>query len=236
MIGRFAVILPLAAGLVPGVAVGQELPAARPATVAVTGTASVTLEPDHAVVQFGVVTRAATAAQAGARNAEQVHAVLAALADQSIADEDLETSGYGVRAEWDRERGARDLSSYVAQNTVRVTVRDLDRVGAVIDAAMGAGANEVSALRFGSRDADEARRRALADAVGAARLDAEVIAAAAGGRLGALLEVSTGGGARAPVTQAVMMEAARARATPIVPGDLTVSATVTAVWAFVPNP
>lgn len=212
----------------------EPAPPARSPTIAVTGTASVTLEPDHAVVQLSVVTRGRTAAEAGARNAEQVAAVLAALAGVGVDEDAVQTARYTVQPEFDRERGQRDLASYLAQNTVHATVDELQRVGAVIDAALAAGANDVASVQFGSRRSEEARRAALAQAVRAARLDAEAIAMAAGGRLGALEDVWTGAGAGGGVVQQERVRAATP--TPVLPGELRVTATVVARWAFVPAP
>lgn len=113
-------------------------------------------------------------------------------------------------------------------------MRDLARVGAVIDAALGAGATNISGIRFESTRREPARLEALAKAVQAARREAEAIARAAGGRLGALLEASTAG----PVLYAPRAEMAlrtMAADTPIAPPALEVTATVTARWAFVPQ-
>jgi len=122
-------------------------------------------------------------------------------------------------------------------NTVRANLRKIEDVGRTIDAALAKGANEVSGIEFTSSRADSARRAAITEAVGHARADAEAMAKAAGGSLGQLLELTSG------VEPIRPFEASMARArvagtagpTPIEPGQLTVSATVTARWAFIPN-
>ena len=83
------------------------------------------------------------------------------------------------------------VTGYTVTNTVRADVRRIDDVGKLIDAALAKGANEISSLQFYSSKADSARRAALAAAVADARADAEVLARAAGGTLGALVELST---------------------------------------------
>jgi uncharacterized protein YggE len=121
-------------------------------------------------------------------------------------------------------------------NTVRADVRRLDDVGKMIDAALAKGANEISSLQFYSSKADSVRRVALAAAVANARADAEVLARAAGGSLGTLLELSSGESPIRPPQPLVMSRMVDAKATPIESGDQTFSATVSARWQFVPRP
>src|SRR5476649_1159893 len=83
------------------------------------------------------------------------------------------------------------VTGYTVTNTVRADVRRLDDVGRIIDAALAKGANEISSLQFYSSKADSVRRAALGAAVTGARADAEALARAAGGTLGALLELSS---------------------------------------------
>jgi uncharacterized protein YggE len=126
------------------------------------------------------------------------------------------------------------VTGYVVRNIVQAEVRRIDQVGSLIDAALAAGANVVSSLRFYSSRADEARRLALGDAVAKAQADAAAIARAAGGTLGTLLEISTSG----PVRPLYGEEMAMARVasadapTPIDPGELTITVFVSARWRF----
>ena len=105
-----------------------------------------------------------------------------------------------------------------------------------IDAALAKGANEVSGIQFTSSRADSARRAAIAEAVANARADAETMAKGAGGSLGALIEVASGVEPIRPFEVSMARaKMAAAAPTPIEPGQLTVTATVTARWAFVPS-
>ncbi len=126
------------------------------------------------------------------------------------------------------------VTGYVVTNSVRAEVRRLDDVGGVIDAALSKGANEVASLQFYSSKADSTRRTALAAAVADARAQAEVLARAAGGSLGSLLELSSAQEPIRPIPQPLMrMTAAMAQVrTPIEPGEQTITATVTVRWAF----
>jgi hypothetical protein len=215
---------------------GAQTPGAERPTreITVTTTRSVDLAPDHAVLYLGVTTRDPDAARAGEQHAGIAQRVRAALGALGFRAESLPTIGYTVRPEYDRDRN-RPIG-YSAQSRIQVRVHDLGRVGRVIDAALGAGANVVSGLSFESTRSDRARLDALARAVAAAREEAEAIARAAGGRLGALLEANTGEVGFIRGAREVMMRAQGEVETPIMPGTLEITATVTTRWEFIPNP
>ena len=207
-----------------------------------TGEARVT--PDRAHVLIGVQTRAATAAQAGADNATKTRAVIDAIKARGIPAAQIGTSEYNLYPEYDNREPPREgpqtprVIGYVANNTVRVEVRQLNQVGAVIDAALAAGANMVNTIQFFASNVDAARRTALGEAVGRARADAEALARAAGGSLGALLELNTQTPPVRPMygERLMRMDAAGAAAqTPIEPGQQTLTVWVGGRWAFVPG-
>jgi uncharacterized protein YggE len=184
----------------------------------------------------GVQSRATTAAAAASDNARRQKAILDTLRALGLGSDQLSTVNYNVSPEMaypTTGSGTPRVTGYTVTNTVRADLRRLDDVARAIDAALAKGANEVSSLQFYSSKADSARRAALAAAVADARMDAETLAKAAGGTLGALLELST---TEAPIRPIVAMRApmaAMAEKTPIEPGQQTVSATVTARWALV---
>jgi len=213
----------------------QEAPGGRrdqPPEVSVTGTGTVTLSPDYAVVQLSVVTRDAEAARAGQANAKAMTAVREALRSLlHVPDDSLPTVSYAVSADYDRGRPA----GYQARSALEATVHDLAKVGAVIDAALGAGANSVSQLRFESTKQEAGRLDALAQAVQSARRQAEAIAHAAGGRLGPLLGVATGGPVVREGGVVMAMRAMAAPETPVEAPTLEVTATVNARWIFIPQ-
>lgn len=208
---------------------------------AATGEARVT--PDRAQIFLGVQTRAATAAQAGADNARKTRAVIDAVKARDVPAEQIATSDYNLYPEYDHRGPPRGgaptprVIGYVATNTVRVEVRRLDQVGAIIDAALAAGANMVNTIQFLASNVDAARRAALAEAVGRARADAEAVAKAAGGSLGSLLELNTQGSPVRPLMRAARLELQSGGAdmqTPIEPGQQTLTVWVSGRWAFVP--
>ena len=201
--------------------------------IVTTGTGEARITPDRAMVMIGVQSKAATASQAAAENARRQRAVLDTLRAIGIAAELLSTSGYSVTPDMQYPPNqAPRVTGYTVTNTVNVDVRRIDDVGKVIDAALGRGANEISSLRFFSSKADSVRRAAMAAAVADARADAEVLARSAGGSLGSLLELSTGSPVR-PMNAVPMAAMAARVATPIEPGEETISVSVTARWVFV---
>lgn len=215
-------------------------------TVTVSATATVSGEPDRAVVVLAVENFAATAREAAAENARRTDAVIAALRRLRIPKENLQTAGYRLDPEYDYQRppepraqGEDRLIGYRARNSVSVKLDDVRRVGEIIDAAIAAGANRVNALSFQLRDMEAARQEALRQAVEKATTEARTVAAALGRRLGPALAVSTGG---APVIQPrvayardlAVSAAAVAPPTPVLPGEVDVSAQVTIVFRLEP--
>ena len=202
------------------------------------GEAKVT--PDRVSVLVNVQTRASTAAAAAATNAQRTKAVLDALGALGLPKDQLSTEGYSAYPEmsYDRAGGTPRVTGYVVTNSVRAESKRVEQAGAIIDAALGAGANLINSLSFYASSIDEPRRQAIALAVASARADAEAMAQAAGGRLGALQELSTQGPTVPPRPMfdvAARGKMAMAEQTPINPGQQTVNVFVTARWSFVPR-
>jgi uncharacterized protein len=224
--------LVLALAPLPLVARAQAADSAQ--VIVVSAHAQITLPADHVSIRIAVDTRGETAVSAGTENA-RVHAgVLAALRTAGIATSDITSAGYTVSPQQSRENIERGLgpSGYLAQNAVHVRLTQLDRLGAVIDAALSAGANRIDGMRFGATQVDSARRVALATAITNARRDATAMAAAAGGSLGRLLTLSTEPfGSDVPGLRAAGMMG-RALSTEITPREIAVTAVVYTRWAL----
>lgn len=215
------------------VLIGSPL-AAQEASLVASGTGTVQLSPDRALLTVAIESRAAEASVAGVRNAEIVASVRAALGTVGIDADDITTAHYNVGTDWRRQDGERIPNGYVAETMLRVTLADITAAGKAIDAVLGAGANRIDGVQFSSSRADEARREALALAVQDAMGTAEAMAIAAGGGLGSLIELSTEGTTR-PVAMMRGMRAEVAYAdapTEITPGDLTVTARVVGRWSY----
>jgi uncharacterized protein YggE len=212
----------------------------NPSQIVVSGMGETRTTPDRAIINIGVYSRAVTAAAAARDNARKQSAIIDTLVALGFAREQISTTGYHVSPEMRHipQSGRAEVIGYSVNNMVRIDVRRLDQIGPAIDAALAKGANQIHGLDFYVFNADEPRRRALAQAIERARLDAEVIARAAGGSLGVLLEISTSGAGPIPRHDLAMVriaEAAAAAPTPIQPGEEVVRVAVVARWQFVPG-
>ena len=188
------------------------------------------IAPDQATVTLGVQSTAVTAQAAMAQNAEQMTAVIAALRKAGIADRDIRTSNLNLAAQYSYPQDKPAvLTGYAASNDVAVTVNDLKRVGATIDAVTAAGVNQIQGVSFGLKDPSAAEDAARLAAVKALSAKAALYAGASGyhiQRLVSLSEESTG--TPGPVRPMMMM--AKADSTPVMAGQLTVRVDVSGVY------
>ena len=218
-------------------ALAQQVAATTPMVITV-GRGEVELKPDRARIEFGVETRAQTAAAAAADNSRRQRAVLDTLQRLGIGAEQIQTASLQVTPEmvYPGQGQPPKVSGYVARNSVRLEVLKLDQTGSLIDAALAKGATNVAGLQFYSSRATEARRDALAKAVVSARLDAEAMVKAAGYQLGALIEISSSSPSDGPVYATMDLArprmAALAEPTPVNPGELKIAEIVTVRWAI----
>lgn len=202
-------------------------------TITVVGSASVTAPNDTATVSFGVTTRHRTATAALADTSARTRRVLGALAAQGIAKADIQTQTVGlgrtVRRTGKHRRKRRVV--YTASNSVDVTVHDISKTGAVIQAAVDAGATRVSGVEFSASNAEGLYGQALGLAYDDARSKAAALAARAGMRLGAPISIQEGQQDFFPASGEAQ-SAPAPTAPPIEPGTATVTATVTVVFAM----
>lgn len=229
------ITLPLAAFSLPARA--DSVPLSHLPQITATGEGRVDAAPDLATLSIGMTTQGKTAAEAMEANSAALAAVLANLRAAGIEGRDLQTSGLSLNPVWSNYSGteAPRITGFQAMNMLTVRVRALDRLGAVLDAAVKDGANTLNGLSFGVDNPapllDEARARAVADA----RRRAEVLASAAGVRLGRILSISEGGGG-APVPQYRMEASVAAAPVPVEQGEVTLAAQVAIVWEIAPAP
>lgn len=226
----FLIILALAAPVQ-----AQTNEAARQIVVVGEGRASAA--PDKAVITMGARHSAKSAAEALARTSEAVTAILKRMGELGIDPKDMQTAQISLNPVWDHSKRYDDGEQpkpigFEAANTVRVTLRNLDQLGEVLDQVTRDGANSFSGFRFGLIDpqpvADAARRDAVADA----RRKAELYADAAGVALGDILlltEEMGGGRFDPPVME---MAAARSAPVPVAQGEVSQSARVKIVFAI----
>lgn len=205
------------------------------AKLTVSGEGRSTAAPDLAMITLGVSTEAATAEAAMSQNSGRQQAVIDALKAEGIEARDIQTSGLNLQPKMDYPNGqAPKLVGYIAQNTVSVRVRDIAGLGGVLDKLVATGANEISGISFARDDMSAAQDQARAAAVAEARRKAELMAQAAGMRLGALRALSDAPVIEGPRPMMAMRAEAKADATPIEAGELSVSAQVTAIFDLLP--
>jgi uncharacterized protein YggE len=182
------VVLVLQLLMVQGVfrpATGEE---SRGINVVAQGKASA--EPDLAMITIGVETRESTAGLAAEENNERMADVMDALRAVGVAEEDIQTVDYSIRAEIDWDDDEHRVIGYVVDNSVLVKMRDMDRVGDVLDAVTEAGANNIYGIQFTFDDPSALQEQARAEAMGEARKKAEALAQLAGVRLGSPRQIS----------------------------------------------
>ncbi|CAN5310911.1 SIMPL domain-containing protein [soil metagenome] len=213
------------------------IPSLQPPSLNVGARGEIRVAPDRATVHVAVETRAENAAAAASQNATVQQRVIAAIRALGVPNDRISTTQYNVLPDYRYEpnREAR-LVGYRVTNTVVVELHQLDRVGPVLDASLGAGANMITGLQFYASNTENARRDAIGRAIQTARGDAEAMARAAGGSLGQLLEAHVGAYYAPPPPMPRMMEAqvAGVADTPINPGQQTVAVDVQTRWRFHP--
>lgn len=206
----------------PDAAASAEEPVAG---ITVTGTASVSVVPDRATFWFGVQSEGRTASAALNANTTAINRVVAALRSAGIAAADLQTQQVSLSPRQDEDG---EITGYVAANSVSAQIRDLDRTGAVVDAAVNAGANQVSGPQLTRADQATPYRNALRAAVADARAKAQQLAAASNVTLGPIVAVVEAGGA-APVP---LDQRSGAESASVVPGTQEVQASVTVTFGL----
>jgi uncharacterized protein YggE len=203
--------------------------------VSVSGHGSVNVPPDTASATIGVEVIKPTLGEAQEQSNVQATAVIEALEDAGITSEDIRTAQFNVSILRDNSQNADPtvITGFKITNQLRVTVRDIDQLGEVLDAAVSAGANSISGIGFYVDDRTAATSEARVEAVEDARTKAEELASAAGMTLGPVVAMSEG---IAPITYAGSPMAgggaggAGGAAVPVEPGATTVAVDVTMVF------
>lgn len=202
-------------------------------------TESVEATPDIATVGTGVQSRAPTAAQAMTDNAAKMDRLIAALARAGIAKKDIQTSGINLSAQYDytnrdgQPEGPRFIG-YEASNQVTVKLRDIRRVGTLLDSMVAAGATNVNGPTFSISDPAPMLAQARGQAIRSAKTQADYYAQATGyrsARLITIAESNSGGTPPMPMLQSARFKA-DAAPTPVEPGQVASSVTLTVQYAL----
>jgi uncharacterized protein len=221
--------------------VASGAPSAKEPELTTSGRGETRLAPDYAYVTIGVTNPAQNAVDAAAENARRFESIMALLHSFGLNDRQLLTSRYNLTQSFEYPKnGQPKPSGFVARSTIRAEVHRLEDLGKIIDATIASGATEVSGVQFLASNTDEARRTAMTEAVRQARGDADAMARAAGGSLGRVIALNSGGisqpvytaGGNILATGASLMSGGNPP-TSIAPGDVVVTALVFGRWEFV---
>ena len=201
-------------------------------TVSVSATGTVAAEPDIAHISAGVTTEGDTAMDAIARNTTVMAKVIEGLKAAGIAARDIQTTTLNVEPRYSQPKDGRPgtVSGYRVVNQVRLTVREVKRLGEVLDQAIALGANQINSIGFDIANAetlkDEARKQAMANA----KRRAELYATAAGVQLGQVLRISEG--VMEAVGRPMAGRAMAASSVPIEAGTRTLTVEVHVTYAL----
>ena len=207
-------------------------------TLSVSGSGDALLAPDIAYIYVGVHTENATAAEAVQENTTQTEALMEAIRDFGIDPKDIRTTNFSIYP-MDRYDPATGLPSgekvYAVDNTVYVTVRDLAKLGDLLDTTVQAGANNINSVQFDVAEKDEALKQARAEAVKDAESQAQALAQAAGLSLGEIQSISFFDAQPYPIFEGKgggFAGDSAAAAVPIQPGQLTFTVSVSVTYAL----
>ena len=222
-------LLPLVLLLMTADALAQPPVVPEPPLVVTSGEGIVQGVPDRAWVTLSAESRARNPRDAQQRNAEAMTPVIDKLRGAGIPAEAIRTIGYDLQQEWDFVNNQRVSRGYVARNTIEIRIDGIERVGELIEMAVGSGATSVSGVRFDVKDRAKLEREALRLAVEDARGRAEAVAAAAGRGIAGVRRIDAlpSGGPIPTPRLAMAREAVVADAPPIAPGQIEIRAQVT---------
>lgn len=207
-------------------------------TLSVSGSGVVTLTPDIAYVTIGVHTEGKDASEVVAENNQDTQAVIDSLEALNIALQDIQTTNFSIYPQQQFDENGRPTGeiTYIVDNSVFVTVRDLAKIGEVLNAAVEAGANSIYGIQFDVEDRTDAIAEAQIAAVQNAQAQAENLAEAAGVELGSIISINTYGGA-VPLAKYDGMGGAGAVAeaaqVPVSTGQMRISIEVNIVYEIV---
>jgi len=210
-------------------------PPAQVQGISVSGTGEASGAPDLALVELGVSAEGKTVKEARDTAATAMNDVLDALKGDDVAEKDVQTRQFRIEPEYEYPDGTQELIGFRVTNIVEAKVRDLDRVGEVIDDVAKAGSDivQVQGLSFTIEKPEDLRAQARQEAMADARARAEGLAELAGVKLGKPISVTES--AVAPPTafrEAAPMGQGGGEATPIQAGELEVSVTVDVLFAI----
>ena len=205
--------------------------------VEVSGEGSVGAAPDFARVTLGVTSTGKNAGEAMAANAKAANALVSLIKAEGVAPADIQTSELSISPMFSQaspgQLTAPTITGYSVSNNLTVTLRDIARLGALLDKAVSAGANSIYGIGFGHNDPSALIDRARPLAVADARRKAEIYASAAGARIGRLMVLTEEAGRQPPVAFSRAYAAGAPAPTPIEAGEDKLTVAVTARFELI---
>ena len=213
-----------------------QLGQAQPRNISVTGNAQVILAPDIAYVSIGVHSEAKTATEAVASNNTQTQAVIDAIKAQGVDAKDIQTTNFSVYQQEKFAPTGESLGTFfMADNTVYVTIRDITKIGDILDAAISAGANTVYGITFDVQDKEAALATGRDQAMADAQAQAEQLVKAAGATLGDVQSISYYSSSPSPIyydNKVAPAGVGGGGSVPISTGQLTLTVSVSVVYGM----
>jgi uncharacterized protein YggE len=208
----------------------------QPRTLNVNGNAQVVLSPDIAYVSIGVHSEAKTAEEAVASNNTQTQAVIDAIKAQGVDAKDIQTTNFSVYQQEKFAPTGESLGTFfMADNTVYVTMRDITKIGDILDAAISAGANNIYGITFDVENKEAALATGRDQAMADAQAQAEQLAKAAGATLGEVQSISYYSSAPSPIyydNKVAPAGVGGGASVPISTGQLTLTVTVNVMYGI----
>jgi uncharacterized protein YggE len=205
-------------------------------SISVTGNAQVILAPDIAYISIGVHSEAKAASDAVANNNSQTQAVIDAIKAQGVDPKDIQTTNFSVYQQDKTSPTGESLGTYfMVDNTVYVTMRDITKIGAILDAAIGAGANNIYGITFDVQDKEAALATGRDQAMADAQTQAEQLAQAAGVKLGTVQSISYYSSSPSPIyydSKVAPAGVGGGGSVPISTGQLTLTVSVSVTYGI----
>ena len=229
LLTSFVLLVAFALGACSPTIVANPAPMTR--TLSVNGAGEALLTPDIAYIYIGVHSEEASATEAVAANNQKTQSVVTALKKAGVAEKDIRTTNFSIWPNTQYGPESQQIgTTYVVDNSVYVTVRDLDGLGKLLDSAVKSGANSINSIQFDVEDKTQAIKEARAAAVANALEQAQELADAAGLKLGEVQNIGFYDSVPTPYMTSFGKggggAVAEAASVPIQPGQLTVMVTV----------
>ena len=202
-------------------------------TITVTGTGTITLTPDIAYITIGVHTQDASATAAMNKNNVQTQAVITAIKSFSVDEKDIKTINFSVYQQPVYDNNNNQIgTNYVVDNSVYVTIRDLTKLGSLLDASVNAGANNINSIQFDLADKTAALSQARLAAVQDARRQADELVSATDVKLGDVQTISYYDSTPPVYTPYARAMDSASASVPVQSGSMEITTTVTIVYGL----